>query len=59
MAKKEEPYDTWRYRRTASGKISAQIFRSDSIPPGWVDSPAKCKEKAGKKAPEPDSDQGK
>jgi len=49
-----ESYPTWRYRRTATGKVSAQIFDSDDIPPGWVDSPAKCVEKK-KPAKKPES----
>jgi hypothetical protein len=43
----------WRYRRTASGKISAQIFDSNNVPPGWVDSPAKCKKPVVDVAVEP------
>jgi len=53
MAKKEEPYPCWRYRRTANDKISAKIFMSDDIPPGWVDSPAKVKLK-GKQDVDPE-----
>lgn len=56
MAEKEEPFDTWRYRayRKDDGTmgISSKVFRSDSIPPGWVDSPAKCKLKGAKEADE-------
>lgn len=47
----EEPYPCWRYRITKSGEISAKIFMSDAVPPGYVDSPAKCKKK-GEKSPE-------
>lgn len=47
MAEKTtEAVPTWMYRRTASGKVSSQLFQSDKIPPGWVDSPAKCVKKA-------------
>lgn len=52
MAEKEEPYPTWRYRLTKNGEISSKIFMSNAIPPGYVDSPAKCKKKDAKPSQE-------
>lgn len=43
---------TWMYRRTEDGSVEAQIFDSDALPEGWVDSPAKCVE-AARQADEP------
>lgn len=42
---KKEPYPVWMYRLTKSGDVSAKIFMSDAVPPGYVDSPAKCVKK--------------
>lgn len=47
---------TWMYRRTAKGDVSEKVFDSDSIPPGWVDSPAKCKKGSQQPAKPPKAD---
>jgi len=32
---------TYMYRKNAKGEVEAQVFDSDNIPKGWVDSPEK------------------
>ena len=34
---------TWMYRKGPDG-VQAEIFDSDEIPPGWVDTPDKAEE---------------
>lgn len=48
----DEGEPTWMFRKGPYG-VESRIFDSNQIPPGWVDSPAKCEEES---APEPASE---
>ena len=46
-------YQTCRYRKNDNGEIEAEMFDSDDVPDGWVDSPADLKNGSDPVMPNP------
>lgn len=43
VEEKEQGHPVYMYRSGKEGEVESEIFDSNNIPKGWVDSPAKLK----------------